>query len=97
MSFYHISYIHILLYFSSDRAYKNYPPFVIFRNEVKKKHGTSKGAILHVDVISVDLNQTILIFLKHDISELTGCSEVVNISLALFKMKIKLFELELDV
>ena len=61
------------------------------------QHGTSYGAILDVDVISVDLKQTILkfdIFLKHDISELTSCSGVVNFTL--LKVKIKLFKVELD-
>ena len=60
-------------------------------------HRTSNGTILDVDVISVDLNQTILkfnIFLKHDISELTACSGVVNP--ALLKVKLKLFIVELD-
>ena len=34
-----------------------------------------------IDVVSIDLNKTILIFddfLKHDISELTACSGVVD-------------------
>ena len=60
-------------------------------------HGTSTGAILEVDIILVDLNQTILkfnIFLKHDIREFTACSGVVDP--ALFKVKIKLFKVELD-
>ena len=45
------------------------------------KYGTSNGTILDVDVVSVDLNETILKFddfLKHDISELTACSGVVD-------------------
>ena len=53
--------------------------------------------MLDVDVISVDLNPRIftnlIFFTKHDISELTACSGVV--SLALFKVKIKLFKVEL--
>ena len=60
-------------------------------------HGTSTGAILDVDVFLVDLNLTILkinIFLKHAISELTACSRVVDP--ALFKVKIQLFKVELD-
>ena len=60
-------------------------------------HGTSNGAILDVDLILVDLNQTILklnTFLKHDISELTACSGVVDP--AIFKVNIKLFNVELD-
>ena len=60
-------------------------------------HGTSNGAILDVDIILVDLNQTILKFnisLKHAISELTACSRVVDP--ALFKVKILLFKVELD-
>ena len=60
-------------------------------------HGLPNGAIFDIDVISVDLNQTVLkfdIFLKHNISELTACSRVVN--LALFKVKIKLSKVELD-
>ena len=60
-------------------------------------HGLSNGAILDVDAISIDLNQTILKFdicLKHDISDLTACSRVVN--LTLFEVKIKLFKIELD-
>ena len=61
----------------------------LYFSEVTSKilHGMSNGAILDVDVVSVDLNMTILKFdyyLKHDISELTVCSRVVN--LALFKV-----------
>ena len=45
----------------------------------------------------MDLNQTILkfnIFLKHDIRELTASSGVVDP--AIFKVKIQLFKVELD-
>ena len=47
----------------------------------------SNGTILDIDVVSVDLNESILKFddfLKHDISELTVCSGVVDP--ALFKV-----------
>ena len=73
--------------FFSDGAHKNYGSSVIFDSDV----------ILDVDVILVDLNQPILklnYFLKHDISELTVCSGVAN--LALFKVKIKIFKVEID-
>ena len=57
---------------------------------------TSNGTVFDADVISVDLNQTILKFdfLKHDISEITACSGVA--SLALFRVKIKILKVELD-
>ena len=58
---------------------------------------TSNGAILDVGVILVDLNWTVLkfdVFLKHDISELMACSGLTN--LALFKVKIKMFEVEFN-
>ena len=77
--------------------YRKFPPIGITKplvlppllSEVTSEilQGTSNGAILDVDVISVDLNQTILrfdYFLKHDISELTACSGFTNF--ALFKV-----------
>ena len=60
-------------------------------------YGTLNGTILDVDVVSVNLNKTILKFddfLKHDISELTACSRVVDP--ALYKVEIKIIKADLD-
>ena len=56
---------------------------LLYYSEVTSEilYGTSNGTILDIDVVSVDLNKTILKFddfLKHDISELTACSRVVD-------------------
>ena len=77
-----------MLYFSSNRAHKKLSPFHYFSEVTSEiKYETLNGTILDVDVVSVDLNKTILKFddfLKHDISELTACSGVVDP--ALFKV-----------
>ena len=88
-SFFHIPYNHILLYFSSGRAHKNYRHFVIFWNWLQKFCNTVKWHQPWWWCISVDLNQMFLKFLnnflKHDINELSACSGVVNLALLRWK------------
>ena len=97
MSFFYIPLNHIFLYFSFNRAHKTIVIPLFSDSEAGNLYGMSNGAILDIGIVSIDLNKIILKFddfFKHDISELTACSRLVNP--VFFKVEIKIFKVVLN-